>query len=176
VATHSDEAAATNNHGSFFDMQEAALALATGRAGLARDIVEAAGSKRLDSQLAADGSQPQEISRTRSWHYSTFNLVALTRLADVGRKVGVDLWHYTTPAGASLSRAVDYLLPAATGAADWTAPELSFHAYAATDVVHAAADAGDHAARAAVPKLQAPPGGDLWRLRPAAEQLDSIEG
>ncbi|MFE2425823.1 alginate lyase family protein [Streptomyces sp. NPDC059373] len=170
-----DEAAATNNHGSFFDMQEAALALATGRTGLARDIVEAAESKRLDSQLAADGSQPQEISRTRSWHYSTFNLVALTRLADIGRKVGVDLWHYTTPAGATLSRTVDYLLPAATGAADWSAPELSFHAYAATDVVHAAADAGDRAARTAVPELEAPPGGDLWRLRPAAEQLDSIE-
>ncbi len=42
--------------------------------------------------------------------------------------------------------------------------------------MHAAADAGDRAARAAVPKLEAPPGGDLWALRPAAEQLDSIAG
>jgi hypothetical protein len=40
--------------------------------------------------------------------------------------------------------------------------------------VRAAADAGDPAARAAVPLLEAPPGGDLWELRPATEQLDPI--
>jgi hypothetical protein len=71
---------------------------------------------------------------------------------------------------------VDYLLPAATGAAAWSHPELEFYRYAASDVVHAAADAGDAQAKAAVPKLEAPPGGDLWALRPAAEQLDSIAG
>lgn len=43
-------------------------------------------------------------------------------------------------------------------------------------MVHAAADAGDGQARAAVPRLETPPGGDLWALRPAAEQLDSIAG
>ncbi|MEU6544839.1 hypothetical protein [Streptomyces sp. NPDC046859] len=39
-----------------------------------------------------------------------------------------------------------------------------------------AADAGDRRARQAVPLLEEPPGGDLWALRPAAEQLDSIAG
>ncbi|MFE4583559.1 alginate lyase, partial [Streptomyces chartreusis] len=48
--------------------------------------------------------------------------------------------------------------------------------FAATDVVHAAADAGDKQAQRAVPLLEEPPGGDLWALRPAAEQLDSIAG
>ncbi|MDX6364223.1 MAG: hypothetical protein QOC85_3233, partial [Streptomyces sp.] len=114
--------------------------------------------------------------RTRSWHYSTFDLVAYTRLADIGRHIGVNLWSYRGPDGQSLFKAVDYLLPAATGAAPWPYPELEFHRFAASDVVHAAADAGDRAARAAVPKLQTPPGGDLWALRPAAEQLDSIAG
>lgn len=71
---------------------------------------------------------------------------------------------------------MDHLLPAATGAAPWPHPELEFLRYAATDVVHAAADAGDPRARRAVPRLEAPPGGDLWALRPAAEQLDSIAG
>ena len=45
----------------------------------------------------ADGSQPQELARTRSWHYSTFDLVAYTRLAAIGRHVGVDLWAYRGP-------------------------------------------------------------------------------
>ncbi|MEV6109241.1 alginate lyase family protein [Streptomyces sp. NPDC051940] len=171
-----EEAAAKNNHGTFHDMQVAALALAVDRPALARQVVLDAAAKRIDPQIAADGAQPGELSRTRSWHYSSFNLMAFARLADIGRHVGVDLWRYEGPQGQSLFDAVDYLLPAATGAAPWTHPELDFHAYAATDVIHAAADAGDPAARAAVPLLQAPPGGDLWALRPAAEQLYSTAG
>lgn len=171
-----EEAAAKNNHGTFYDLQVAALALATGDRALARSIVRGVPAKRIDPQIAADGSQPQELRRTRSWHYSTFDLVAYTRLANIGRQVGVDLWAHRGPQGQSLAKAVHYLLPAATGAAGWPHPELDFRRYAATDVVHAAADAGDRRAKAAVPKLQAPPGGDIWALRPAAEQLDSIAG
>lgn len=170
------EAAAANNHGTFYDMLLAGLACATGDKALARRTVLDARGKRVAPQIAADGSQPQELARTRSWHYSTFDLVAYTRLAAIGRHVGVDLWSYRGPDGQSLFKAVDYLLPAATGAAAWPHPELEFLRYAATDVVHAAADAGDTLARRAVPLLEAPPGGDLWVLRPAAEQLDSIAG
>jgi hypothetical protein len=88
----------------------------------------------------------------------------------------VDLWAYHGPDGQGVLKAVDFLLPTATGTAAWPYPELEFHRYAASDVVHAAADAGDKAAQRAVAKLEAPPGGDLWALRPAAEQLDSIAG
>ncbi|MFE3525964.1 alginate lyase family protein [Streptomyces sp. NPDC059161] len=171
-----EESAARNNHGTFQDMQIAALALVTGDKALARRTVLGAEKLRIDAQIASDGSQPQELARTRSWHYSTFDLVAHTRLAAIGKQVGVNLWAYRGPQGQSLSKAVDYLLPAATGAAAWPHPELEFHRYAASDVVHAAADAGDKGAEAAVPRLQAPPAGDLWALRPAAEQLDSIAG
>jgi hypothetical protein len=171
-----DEANADNNHGTFFDMQLAALQLATGHADLARTTVLAARSRRIDPQIGADGGLPQELARTRSWHYSTFDLVALTRLAQIGRHVGVDLWAYRNPAGAGIPDAVRFLLPAATGRAAWTHPELEFQRFAASDVVRAAADAGDPAARAAVPLLEAPPGGDLWELRPATEQLDPITG
>ncbi|WP_406479991.1 alginate lyase family protein [Streptomyces sp. NBC_01615] len=171
-----EEGAAKNNHGTFYDMQLAALAYATGDRDLARRTVLDARALRIDPQIAADGSQPQELARTRSWHYSTFDLVAYTRLAAIGRHVGVNLWSYEGPDGQSLFKAVGYLLPAATGAEPWAHPELEFHRFAASDIVHAAADAGDRAAQAAVPKLETPPGGDLWALRPAAEQLDSIAG
>ncbi|WP_043683351.1 alginate lyase family protein [Streptomyces xylophagus] len=171
-----EEGAAANNHGTFYDMQLAALAYATGDKALAKRTVLDARAKRIGPQIAGDGSQPQELARTRSWHYSTFDLVAYTRLAAIGRHVGVNLWTYQGPDGQGLLKAVDYLLPAATGAAAWAHPELEFYRYAASDVVHAAADAGDARAQAAVPKLEAPPGGDLWALRPAAEQLDSIAG
>ncbi|MEN8651302.1 alginate lyase family protein [Streptomyces sp. 21So2-11] len=171
-----EEAAAVNNHGSFHDMQVAAPAVAVGDDKLARKTVLDARKKRIDAQIAADGSQPAEISRTRSWHYSTFNLVALTRLADIGKHVGVNLWSHQGPGGRSLFKAVHQLIPAATSATPWPHPELDFRAYAASDIIHAAADAGDARARAAVPHVETPPGGDLWALRPAAEQLDSIKG
>ncbi|MEW2116209.1 alginate lyase family protein [Streptomyces sp. NPDC005474] len=171
-----EEAAATNNHGTFYDMQLAALAHATGDRNLARRTVLNVRSTRIAPQIASDGSQPQELARTRSWHYSTFDLVAHTRLAAIGRHVGVNLWAYRGPDGQSLFKAVDYLLPAATGSAAWPHQELGFLRYAADDVVYAAADAGDVRARRAVPLLEDPPGGDLWALRPAAEQLDSIAG
>ncbi|MFH9001824.1 alginate lyase family protein [Streptomyces afghaniensis] len=170
------EAAATNNHGTFYDLLLAGLAYATGDRELARRTVLDARHKRIAPQIAADGGQPQELTRTRSWHYSTFTLVAHARLAAIGRNVGVDLWAYQGPEKESLSKAVGYLLPAATGAAPWPHPELEFRRYAATDVVHAAADAGDRRAQRAVRSLEEPPGGDLWLLRPAAEQLDSIAG
>lgn len=170
------EGAAENNHGTFYDLQVAALAYATGDTALARRTVLDARARRIAPQIAGDGSQPQELARTRSWHYSTFDLVAYTRLAAIGRHVGVDLWSYRGPDGQSLFKAVDYLLPAATGETAWPHPELEFHRFAASDIVHAAADAGSAAAKRAVPHLEAPPGGDLWALRPAAEQLDSIAG
>lgn len=169
-----DEANADNNHGTFFDMQLAALQLATGHPDLARRTVNAAKAGRIDPQIAADGGLPQELARTRSYHYTTFDLVALTRLAQIGRHVGVDLWSYRNPAGAGITQAVDLLLPAATGQAAWPYPELLFQRFAGSDVVRAAADAGDRRAKAAVPLLEAPPGGDLWPLRPAPEQLDPI--
>lgn len=168
-----DEAKAQNNHGSFYDMLAAALALGTGQRDLAKTITEAAGPNRIAAQVNADGYQPAEASRTRSWHYSNFNLVALTRLAQIGKHVGVDLWRYTAPSGATLFKAVDFLIPGAT-TGQWPYPELDFRQYAALDVLHAAADAGDKAARTALPRVPVEPGGDLYPIRPAAEQLDDI--
>ncbi|MEV4316111.1 alginate lyase family protein [Actinocrispum sp. NPDC049592] len=170
-----DEAGQQNNHGTFLDMLMGGIAIYTGQQQVAKDIVEKAKTNRLDKQIAADGSQPMEATRTRSYHYFTFNLVALTRLAQVAKHVGIDLWSYQTPQGGSLVKAVDFILPAATGGQSfWPYQELNFLQYAAKDSVHAAADAGDKAAKAALPKVPAPPGGDLYPVRPAAEQLDDI--
>ncbi|OIV39120.1 alginate lyase [Mangrovactinospora gilvigrisea] len=167
-ANGKDEAAAANNHGSFYDMLVAGLQLATGDRAAARATAEAAKAKRLAPQLAADGSEPQEITRTRSFHYSVYNLEALTRLAQIAGHAGVDLWHWTTPSGGSILRSVDFLIPAATGAAAWPYPELSFTPGEAGGILRAAADHGDRAAAAAVPALPAPTGTTAyWELRPS---------
>ena len=92
-------------------------------------------AKRIDAQIAGDGTQPQELARTRSWHYSTFDLVAYTRLAAIGKHVGVDLWAYRGPQGQSLSRRSTICCPRRRRASRWPHPELEFYRYAASDIV-----------------------------------------
>jgi len=102
------EREARNNHGSWFAAQTATYALFIGDTAKAREIASAA-KPRIGWQIRPDGQQPIELERTRSFHYSGFNVEALSRVAEIGRKVGVDLWSYTAPEGGSLIRAVDNL-------------------------------------------------------------------
>jgi hypothetical protein len=75
---------------------------------LAKSIVDSARS-RIGRQITPDGQQPIELERTRSMHYAGFNIEALSRLAEIGRAVGVDLWSYRAPEGGSLRAAIDHV-------------------------------------------------------------------
>ena len=170
-----EEANATNNHGTWANMQIAALALFTGNHSLALSTTKLA-TNFINGQILKNGTQPQEVVRTRSFHYSNFNLAALLRWAMIAEKLGINLYKYKGPQGQTLFAAVDAIIPAAVnGQKDWPFEELEFLRYAATDNVHAAANAGYAPARKVVRKLQPPPGGDIFRLRPAPEQLDNID-
>jgi hypothetical protein len=103
------EDAASNNHGTFYDVQAVSLALFLGKTDFARQKLEAAGEKRIAREIEPDGKMPRELGRTLSFHYSLFNLEAEMRLADLGRVVGVDLWHYKTADGRSVSKATEFM-------------------------------------------------------------------
>jgi hypothetical protein len=70
-----------NNHATMYDLEIVALALHLGQMDLAEKTLRAVGPRRIASQIEADGSQPHELGRTRSWTYSTLNLSLLCRLA-----------------------------------------------------------------------------------------------
>jgi len=106
-----DEAAAKNNHGTWFDVQATQIALAIGRQDVARRILEAVTEKRIAVQVEPDGRQPMELSRTASFSYSCFNLEAHAILANFGDHVGVDLWKAGSQEARSFRRALDYLTP-----------------------------------------------------------------
>jgi hypothetical protein len=154
-------------------MQKAAIALFVGHKELAKDEVLSIQS-RIDDDICPGGSQAKELGRTRSWHYSIFNLIAYTRAAAIARKVNLDLWGYMGPKGQNLHSAVDFVIPAAIGETPWKFAEMCFETYAASDVIHASADAGNPRAKNALEKLQVSPDIDLWALRPAVEQLDDV--
>jgi hypothetical protein len=113
------ELAAKNNHGSFCDTQVAALALFIGRMEVAKNIIQEARTKRIGRQIEPDGRQPLELGRTLSFDYSLFNLQALIELADLGRNVGVDLWHYQTADGRSLQKGLEFMAQFADPKRPW---------------------------------------------------------
>ncbi len=106
------ETGAHNNHGTWYDVQAMELALVLGKAEIAKQIAEAAKLKRVAAQIAPDGRQPLELTRTAALGYSHFNLEALFTLATMAEHVGVDLWHFRLANGRyALAAALDFLLP-----------------------------------------------------------------
>jgi hypothetical protein len=105
------EEKATNNHGTWYDVQVMALALYLGKKDEARRLAETFGPRRIAAQVQPDGSQPRELGRANSWGYSVFNVAAMMSMAELAERVGVDVWKYRSPDGRSLRQALDYLTP-----------------------------------------------------------------
>lgn len=120
-----EEAAAKNNHGTFYDMQVVSYALFTGNKDLAVSVLREVGPKRIARQIEPDGRQPLELERTRAWSYSIKNVLGLMVLARLGENVDVDLWHYKTADGRSIPKALDYLLPFAFGEQMWPYKQIT---------------------------------------------------
>jgi hypothetical protein len=114
---------AKNNHGSWYAAQTATYALFVGDTARARQISEDA-KARIGWQIKPDGDQPIEDERTRSMHYSGFNVEALSRVAEGARRVGVDLWHYESPEGGSIQKAIRRLARYTNSGEKWPSQQI----------------------------------------------------
>jgi hypothetical protein len=119
------ESRTSNNHAVWYDVQALDFALFSGDLEAARQIARFSAQGRIDSQIAADGSLPRELARTRSLHYSDFALQAFVELATLANRADVNLWNYrSATTGAGIRDVVDFLEPYWIGAT-WPSEEIT---------------------------------------------------
>lgn len=134
------EAVMENNHGTWFDAQVAVFAYYTGNTQLARQIVGTAERRRIIRQIERDGSMPHELTRTRSRHYTFFNLEAFFVLASVAERLKIDLWNWTDQTGSSIKAALDFAAPSIDPTKPWPHGQVgSFNPFNYTPLFHRAA-------------------------------------
>jgi beta-galactosidase len=105
------EGAARNNHSVAYWLQIAAFARLTGDTARLEETRRVFLEVLLPAQLAADGSFPRELARTKPYGYSIFqldNVAALTELLSTPQN---NLWNRPLPDGRSVAQAVAFLAP-----------------------------------------------------------------
>ncbi|HTS19882.1 MAG TPA: alginate lyase family protein [Verrucomicrobiae bacterium] len=114
-----EEAAAKNNHAVAFWLQIACFSRFTG------DQTRLAECRRqfkevfVPDQMAADGSFPLELKRTKPYAYSIFQLDNMTTLCQVLSTPEDDLWKFELPDGRGIGKAVAYLYPYLADKSKW---------------------------------------------------------
>ncbi|MDR2674298.1 MAG: alginate lyase family protein [Opitutaceae bacterium] len=118
------EAAKGNNHGTWYYAQTGLYAAFAGREDEIRPLYETRLLPLIRSQIEADGRQPLELRRTRSMHYSAYNLTAWAHIATLARRMGLDYWNPSHPIGERLHAALSYLARHSDPAVKWPHPEI----------------------------------------------------
>lgn len=106
-----DERDAKNNHGTCWVMQVAAFAHLVRNEELLDFCRNRFKTILLPNQIAADGSFPEELRRTKPYGYSLFNLEAMTTICHLLSTKAGNLWTFRLPDGRGVGRAVEYMYP-----------------------------------------------------------------
>jgi hypothetical protein len=113
-----EEEAAKNNHGTCWVAQVAAYAAFAGDENVMALCRERFRSHLLPEQMAADGSFPLELKRTKPYSYSLFNLDMLGMVCLIASASGSspggatnNLWEFALPNGNKYKKAFDFLFP-----------------------------------------------------------------
>ncbi|HEV2695636.1 MAG TPA: alginate lyase family protein [Verrucomicrobiae bacterium] len=113
------EAAAKNNHAVAFWLQVAVYARFTGDVEKLDQCRQQFKTILLANQMAADGSFPLELKRTKPYGYSIFQLDNLTTLCLVLSTKDESLWDFTLPDGRGLKKSAEFLYPYLADKSKW---------------------------------------------------------
>lgn len=106
-----EEREAKNNHGTCWVMQVAAFAHLVGNEELLDYCRTRFRTVLVPNQIAADGSFPEELRRTKPYGYSLFNLEALAAVCRILSTPGDDLWNFQLADGRGMKSAMEYMVP-----------------------------------------------------------------
>jgi hypothetical protein len=118
-----DEMNAENNHGTCWTMQVASFAKLTENAALLNFCRERFKTVLLPNQMAADGSFPRELKRTKPYGYSLFNLDAMTTLCQILSDKENDLWAFKLTDGRTMKKGIEYMYPFVADKSTWPLPK-----------------------------------------------------
>jgi hypothetical protein len=102
---------ATNNHGTCWVMQVSEFARFTGRADLMEFCRTRYKTVLVPSHMAADGSFPRELGRTKPYGYSLFNLDAMAMVCQILSSPNDNLWTFELPDGRGMRKALGFMAP-----------------------------------------------------------------
>ena len=106
-----EEREAKNNHGTCWVMQVAAFAHLVGDEKLLGYCRDRFKTVIVANQIAADGSFPQELRRTKPYGYSLFNLEAMSTVCRILSTPADNLWTFESSDGRGMRRAIEYMAP-----------------------------------------------------------------
>jgi len=106
-----NERDAKNNHGTCWVMQVAAFAHLTGDQKLLDYCRERFKIVIVPNQIAADGSFPEELRRTKPYGYSLFNLEAMATVCQILSTPKDNLFTFETADGRGFRKAMEYMAP-----------------------------------------------------------------
>ena len=108
-------------------MQAAEFARLTGNREITQFCRERYKTVLLPGQMAADGSFPQELRRTKPYGYSLFNLDAMAMVCQILSTRDDDLWRFKLPDGRSISTGMEFLVPYIADNQKWPyAPDVMY--------------------------------------------------
>ena len=117
-----EERDAANNHGSCWVMQVAQFAAFTGDRENMRYCADRFREKLVPDQVAADGSLPLELARTKPYSYCLFDMDILSTICQILSTGPEDLWSFTTADGRGMKKVIGYMAPFIADKSRWPKP------------------------------------------------------
>jgi hypothetical protein len=119
---------AKNNHGTCWLMQVAEFARMAGRPELTAFCRARFRHVLVPQQMAADGSFPLELARTKPYGYSLFNLDAMAVACEILSASGDDLWTFELADGRGMRKALSFMAPFIADKTRWPhKPDVMYH-------------------------------------------------
>ena len=103
------EKIASNNHGTYFDLQAGAITVYLNESEKFRDVMFRALS-RIPQQFSEAGEQPEEMRRTTTQHYCFFNLQGWLNIIRLAQASGFPLGQYSSEPLRRIARSCQWVL------------------------------------------------------------------